>query len=57
MQKDPKRANPNAVGDRFVARAIHITGPDDDIRDPEPVAVFLDHFVLLDLRERVGMSA
>src|SRR5207245_3369074 len=56
MQKDSKRADPNATRNALVARAIHIPGPDDDVGEADVLAVLGDYFVLLSFCEGISVA-
>src|SRR5437867_8126468 len=55
MQKDPKRSDPYPASDALCAWTINRPGPDDDVRDPAPLAILPDDFVLFDFCEAVGV--
>ena len=56
MQKDPKRTNPHTARNVPVAWTINIAGPDDDVRDPKPLAILGEDFILFDFCEAIGVS-
>src|SRR5207249_6925042 len=41
--------------DALIAGTIHMPGPDDDVRDPESLAILGDDFVLFDFCEAIGV--
>ena len=57
MQKDSKGIGPYTAGDGLFAGAINDSGPDNDVRNPEPLPIFGDNFVLLELRKKIGVSS
>jgi hypothetical protein len=56
MEKDSKCADPHTAGDVLFAGTVNRTGPDDNVRDPECVAVLTDDLVLFDLREAIRIA-
>ena len=57
MQKDSKGIGPYAARDGLFAGAINDSGPDNDVRNPEPLPIFRDNFILLELRKKIRVSS
>src|SRR5713101_7707300 len=55
MEKGPKHTDTYPASDALIAGAIYIPGPDDDVRNPEPLTILGDDFVLFDFREAIGV--
>src|SRR6266849_10292927 len=56
MEKDAKRVDSHTGSDGSLPRSVDITGPDNDIRNSELLPIFRNNFILLDLREKIGVS-
>lgn len=55
MQEDAERAQPYPSRDSPIARSIYISGPDDDVRNIELLAILGEEFILLDFCEAIGV--
>jgi hypothetical protein len=56
MQEDTKCTDSHPATDVCFARAVHISGSDDDVRKPESLGVVDDELILLDFGETVGAA-
>src|SRR5207245_3036826 len=55
MQKDPNLTDSPPASYALIAGTIHMPGPDDDVRDPESLAIFGDACVRFDVCEAIGV--
>ena len=56
MQKNAKRVDPHPVANGPPARPVNVPWPDDDMRNPEPLAIFVNDLLLFDLCKAIGLA-
>src|SRR4051812_620388 len=56
-QKNAERVDPDPAGDRSLTGSVHISGPQDHVRNAEPPAVLVDDLVLLHFAEAIRIAA
>src|SRR5438034_1343471 len=56
VQEDSERPDPHSARDTRLAGTVHRPRPDDDVRDPEFLAILGDGLLLFDLGEAVGLA-
>src|SRR5882724_7316930 len=57
MQKDTERIDSHSASNARLVWAQNIAGPHDDVRNPEPIPILGDDFVLFDFCEAIGVTS